>query len=97
MHVLALDLDLRLPQARSLKAKRSVIRPITDGLPRRCGVTVAEVEFQDESNRSRIGVVTVSGSARQAELTIDAAERFVWSQDDLDVVKAERTWMELDP
>jgi uncharacterized protein YlxP (DUF503 family) len=96
MHVLALDLRLRLPHADSLKAKRSVIRPITERLPNKLGVAVAEVDDQNEHRFSRIAVVAVSGSARQTTELIDEAERFVWSRPDLEVLDADRTWMEVD-
>lgn len=96
MHVLALDLQLRLPHADSLKAKRSVIRPITERLPNKLGVAVAEVDDQNEHRFSRIAIVAVSGSARQTTELIDEAERFVWGRPDLEVVDADRTWMEVD-
>ena len=95
MHVLALDLRLRFRQVQTLKEKRSVIRPIIDRLPR-LGVAVSEVGDLDVVQRSRLGVVAVSGSVRQAEEIIDEAERLVWSRPDLEVLSAERTWMEID-
>lgn len=95
MHVLALDLQLRFRQVQTLKEKRSVIRPIIDRLPR-LGVAVSEVGDLDVVQSSRLGVVAVSGSVRQAEEIIDEAERLVWSRPDLEVLGAERTWMEID-
>ena len=95
MHVLALEMRLRFPQAQSLKDKRSMVNPIIDRLPR-LGVSVREVGDLDEHQLATIGVVTVSGSARTAEETIDAAERVVWGRPDLEVLDAERTWMEFD-
>jgi len=72
-----------------------MVRPILDRLPR-LGVSVAEVGDNDVLQSSDIGVVVVSGSARQATEIIDEAERLVWSRPDLEVLSAERTWMELD-
>ena len=60
------------------------------------GVAVAEVDDQDDHRFSRIAVVAVSGSPRQTTEVIDEAERFVWSRPDLEIVSAERTWMEVD-
>jgi uncharacterized protein len=45
--VATLELDLHLPAARSLKAKRSVLRPLIEGLRHRYQVAVAEVDHQD--------------------------------------------------
>ena len=93
--MLSLELHLRFPQVQTLKEKRSMVRPILDRLPR-LGVSVAEVGDNDVLQVGHIGVVVVSGSARQATEVIDEAERLVWSRPDLEVVSAERTWMEID-
>ena len=95
MHVLALDLRLRFPQAQSLKEKRSMVRPILDRLPK-LGVAVSEVADNDDVKAARLGVAVVSGTARQANEIMDEAERLVWSRPDLEVVSADRTWMELE-
>lgn len=95
MHVLALDVRLRFRQVQSLKEKRSVIRPIIDRVPR-LGVAVSEVADHDVLQSARLGMVAVSGSVRQVEELIDEAERLVWSRSDLEVVSADRTWMELE-
>ena len=95
MHVLALEMRLRFPQAQTLKEKRSMVNPIVDRLPR-LGVSVSEVGDLDEHKLATIGVVTVSGSARTAEETIDAAERLVWGRPGLEVLDAQRSWMEFD-
>ncbi len=72
-----------------------MIRPIIDRVPR-LGAVVAEVDDRDLLQQSRLGVVTVSGSARRAGEVMDEVERLVWSRDDLEVVSAERTWMEIE-
>ena len=95
MHVLALDLRLRLPQVQSLKQKRSVIRPVLDRLPK-LGVSIAETGHNDSWQNARLGVAIVSSTARQATEIMDEAERIVWSRPDLEVVSADRTWMEID-
>jgi uncharacterized protein YlxP (DUF503 family) len=92
--VLALDLDLHLPESRSLKAKRAVLRPLTDGLRARFRVAVAEVGEQDRWQRARIGVAVVGGTEGHVRDVMDEVERFVWAQPGLDVLSAERTWLE---
>jgi len=72
-----------------------MVRPLIDRLPR-LGVSVAEVGDQDDPKLAQLGLAVVSGSARQAEQVIDEAERLVWGRPDLEVVAAERTWLELD-
>ena len=46
MHVLALELDLRIPQAHSLKDRRQAVKPLIEGARRRFGVSVSEVGAQ---------------------------------------------------
>ena len=94
MFVLALDLDLHIPDARSLKAKRAVLRPLTDGLRARFRVAVAEVGEQDRWQRARIGVAVVGATEHHVRDVMDEVERFVWAQPGLDVLSAERSWLE---
>jgi uncharacterized protein YlxP (DUF503 family) len=96
MHVLALRIDLRIPISESLKAKRSAITPILEGARRRYRVASAEVGRQDEWQRAELGFAAVSGTVRQAGAIIDEVERFVWSFPEVEVLEAERTWLEED-
>ena len=96
MHVLALELDIRLRGLQSLKAKRSTIRPVLDGLRNRHPVAVAEVDHQDLWQRAAIGIAVVSSGPGQASEIIDQAERFVWSFPELEVLSATRRWLEED-
>jgi len=79
-----------------LKEKRSIIRPVLDGLSNRHPVAVAEVDHQDLWQRSAIGVAAVSSKAGRASEIIDEAERFVWSFPALEVLAATRHWLEDD-
>jgi uncharacterized protein YlxP (DUF503 family) len=94
VHVAAIRVDLHLAQARSLKDKRAVIRPILDGCRRRFSVAAAEVDHHDRWQRSELGVATVSVSAHHAGQVLDAVERFVWSFPEVEVVAITRHWLE---
>jgi uncharacterized protein YlxP (DUF503 family) len=96
LHVLALALDLHLPQCRSLKDKRAVLRPIVDGLRNRHPVAAAETAFQERHQRAEVGVVAVSSSARVVQEVLDDAERFVWSFPEVAVLGTRRFWAEDD-
>jgi uncharacterized protein YlxP (DUF503 family) len=96
MHVLALRMDLRIPISDSLKAKRSTITPIVEGARRRYHVASSEVGWQDDHHRAELGFAAVSGTAGQAGAIIDEVERFVWSFPEIDVLDADRTWLEED-
>ncbi|MGH9095011.1 MAG: DUF503 domain-containing protein [Acidimicrobiales bacterium] len=96
MHVAALTVDLRVPDAHSLKEKRAVIRPILDGSRDRFGVATAEVGDQDRWQRARLGVAAVSATPGQVEAVLDSVERFVWSFPEVEVVSIVREWLDTD-
>lgn len=97
VYVGVLSVELRVPASRSLKAKRAVVRPIVEGARRRFQVAAAEVGHQDTWQRARLGFAAVAGTAGQAASVLDATERFVWSHPEVEVLAAERHWVDVDP
>jgi uncharacterized protein len=67
MPVGLLTLELHLPEARSLKDKRQVLRSLKDRLRKRFNVAVAELDFQDTLRSSVVGVVTLSNAEQHVE------------------------------
>ena len=92
--VAAMLLDLRLVGCRSLKEKRSVLRPVLERLRRRFGVSVAEIGHQDLYQRAGLALAAVSGSVPVLEQLLDDVERFVWAADDVEVIETRRYWLE---
>lgn len=90
----ALEIEVRIPLGDSLKAKRSVIRPILDGAQRRFGVASAEVDLQDDWDAAILGFSAVAGTVSQVDDLLDAVDRFVWSFPEIDVVHTERWWVD---
>ncbi|MGH9069190.1 MAG: DUF503 domain-containing protein [Acidimicrobiales bacterium] len=93
-HVGALSLDLHLPRCGSLKDKRGAVKPILVGARQRYSVAAAEVGYQDRHQRSLLGMAAVAASPSHVEAVLDQVERFVWSHPEVEVLAAERTWME---
>jgi len=91
-----LALDLHLPQSRSLKAKRAIVRPILDGARHRYSVAAAEVAHQDLWQRAGLGVAAVAESAAHVEEVLDQVERWVWSFPEVEVLAADRRWLDVD-
>jgi uncharacterized protein YlxP (DUF503 family) len=67
-----LTLEIHIPDARSLKDKRQVIRSLKDRLRAHFNVAVAELEHQDVWQRAVIGVVTISSDTRHLEQSLQA-------------------------
>ncbi|HEY3977915.1 MAG TPA: DUF503 domain-containing protein [Streptosporangiaceae bacterium] len=91
MYVGALTLDLLLGDIRSLKQKRSAVRPIVAEVRRRFpGASVAETGHLDLHRRTEIGVAVVSSTAGHATEVLEACERFVAGRPEIEVLSARR-------
>ncbi len=88
--------ELFIPDCHTLKQKRSVLRPMVDGLHRRLRVSAAEVAHQDTWQRADIGIAAVSGSHAHVVDVLDAVERFVWSFPEVEVLAQRRIWLDAD-
>lgn len=85
-----LEFDVLLGDVHSLKAKRSVVRPIVAELRRRLAVSAAETGDVDLYRRTRIGVTTVSGERAHVVDVLDAAERLVAARPEIDLLSVRR-------
>jgi uncharacterized protein YlxP (DUF503 family) len=89
VYVGALTLDLLLGDVRSLKQKRSVIRPLVAEVKRRFpGVAVAETGGHDLHRRAEIGLAVVSGQAANCSEVLDACERLVAGHPEIELLSA---------
>ncbi len=70
MPVGLLTLEIHLPDARSLKDKRQVIRSLKDRLRRQFNVAVAELDHQELWQRALLGIVTISSDAQHLEQSL---------------------------
>jgi len=92
--VLALEVDLHVPEAQSLKAKRAVVKPLVEGARHRFGVAAAEVDHHELWQRACVGYAVVAADQAHALEVIDEVERFVWSHPEVEVLSMERRWLE---
>ncbi|WP_433368907.1 DUF503 domain-containing protein [Actinoplanes sp. CA-142083] len=82
--------DLLLPSdSRSLKQKRSYVRPIIAML-RKFEVSVAEVGYHDLHGRAQIGVAVVGPDAAQCRAVIDTCENQVAGRPEIDLLSVKR-------
>ncbi|WP_431980870.1 DUF503 domain-containing protein [Streptomyces qinglanensis] len=90
MYVGTLSFDLLLGDVRSLKEKRSVVRPIVAELQRKYAVSVAETGEQDLCRRARIGLAAVSGDAGHLSGLLDRCERLVAGRPEVELLSVRR-------
>ena len=70
MPVGLITLEIHIPDARSLKDKRQVIRSLKEKLRAQFNVAVAELDHQDTWQRSQVGIVTLSSSVSHLEQSL---------------------------
>jgi len=89
VYVGALTLDVLLGDVRSLKQKRSVVRPLIAEVHRRFpGIAVGETGYLDLHRRAEIGIAVVSSTAANATELLDACERFVAARPEIELLAA---------
>jgi uncharacterized protein len=94
VHVVAVEVEIRIPASQSLKDRRQVVRALLDGVRRRFEVSAAEVGGQDTWQRATLGFAIVASDARIARETVEVIDRFVWSHPEIEVVDVEVRWHE---
>jgi uncharacterized protein YlxP (DUF503 family) len=93
--VAAMSVELLLGDVRSLKQKRSVLRPLLAELARRYAVSVAEVGEQELYRRARVGVALVTGDASHGRDVLDQVERSIVARPEVELLSARR-WLRAD-
>jgi uncharacterized protein YlxP (DUF503 family) len=89
VYVGALTLDVLLGDIRSLKQKRSAVRPLVAELQRRFpGAAVAETGHLDLHRRAEIGVAVVSVTAGHAVEVLESCERLVAARPEIELLAA---------
>ncbi len=82
--------DLLLPgDSRSLKQKRSYVRPILAML-KKYEVSAAEVGFHDLHGRAQIGVAAVAADPAQARAVVDTCENQLAGRPEIDLLSVKR-------
>jgi uncharacterized protein len=85
-----LEFDVLLGDVRSLKQKRSVVRPLVAELQRRFAVAAAESGQLDLHRRAGIGLAVVAADRRHVVEVLDAAERLVAARPEVELLSARR-------
>jgi len=89
VYVGTLELDVLLGEVQSLKHKRAVLRPLLARL-RRLDVAVTEAGDPDRHRRALIGVAAVSGDHHHVHAVLDACERQVAAELEVELLSSRR-------
>ena len=92
MYVGTLSFDLLLGDVRSLKEKRSLVRPIVAELQRKFAVSAAEVDHLDLHRRAGIGLAMVSADAGHLAEVLDRCERLVAGHPEVELLSVRRRY-----
>jgi uncharacterized protein len=82
--------DLLLGDVRSLKQKRSLVRPLVAELRRKYDVSAAEAGHLDLHRRALVGVAVVAADRAHCVDVLDACERLVAGRPELELLSARR-------
>ena len=88
VYIGAVELDVLFDDVRSLKQKRSLVRPVIAELRRRFEVAAAEAGYPDLHRRSLIGVAAVAADGGHVREVLDACERLVAARPELELLAA---------
>jgi uncharacterized protein YlxP (DUF503 family) len=88
MFVGALELDVLLGDVRSLKQKRSVVRPVLAELRRKFEVAVAEAGHHELHRRALLGVSCVAADSGHVTEVLDRCERLVAARPEFELLSA---------
>lgn len=90
MFVGSMACDLLLGDVRSLKQKRSLVRPLVAELRRRFDVSAAEAGHLDLHRRALVGVAVVAADRAHCVDVLDACERLVAARPEMDLLSTRR-------
>lgn len=85
-----IEFDLLLGDVRSLKEKRSVVRPIIAEVRKKFQVSVAEVDHVDMHRRAGIGAAVVATDRAHVVEVLDRIERMVAYRPEVELLSAGR-------
>jgi uncharacterized protein YlxP (DUF503 family) len=82
-------IELRIPESRSLKSKRRVLKSLKDRIQGRFNVGIAEVDRLDQWDRATLGVACVSNDSRLVDATLSTVVNWIEASGDVLVVDYE--------
>lgn len=85
MHVGVLHIELHIPHATNLKARRQVVQSIKAGLRNKFNVSVAEVDHQDLWQRAALGFACIGSDRATVDATLQRVFALIDQRADCEV------------
>ena len=82
--------DLSLPECRSLKDKRRVVKSLKDRIRGRFNVSVAETAYQDVWTRAQLSAVLVTTNGALADSVLAKLDHFIEGEHRVVILSARR-------
>ncbi|MBN2070656.1 MAG: DUF503 domain-containing protein [Candidatus Krumholzibacteriota bacterium] len=90
MFVASLTIQFHLPGCTSLKEKRFVLKSLKDRLRNRFNVALCETGYQDKWQRSEISVVTVAGSRKGLDKSMQSIITYIEKEERAVLIEIEK-------
>ncbi len=94
LHAAALRVDLRLRDVHSLKAKRQRLARLSNRLRKQFPVAFAEIDFQDQWQRSAVAVGIVASQSAQLNMAVHSVGRFLDRWEEGEVLSVDVSYLE---
>ncbi len=82
-------IEFHIPGATSLKAKRSVVKSMLDGMRQKFNVSAAETEYNDLWQRAEISIACVSNSQPHVDSSLNKIVDWVESNPSIYITRVE--------
>lgn len=92
--VIGARIELFLPACQNLKEKRAIVKSVIGKLRSRFNVSAAEVAFQEQWQRTVIGIAAVANEISFLQQEIQAAIRLVESYPGVELIHADTEYYE---
>ena len=93
MHILLIKLSLQIPNAHSLKDKRSQIKSLKDRLGNRFNASIAEIDRLDSWQQAVLGVSMISKDKSYLDKQYSLVEALVLEYTELELLNITREWL----
>lgn len=88
-----LQVEVRIPDARSLKDKRSVVKSLKDRLRGQFNIAVAEVDANDTWQRATVGVSTVGEDRAYVAGLLDQVTAWLRGTRMVELIRVEQEYL----